>query len=79
MLHAEIATIFELSVVAISARNTMRKFAYLVRLYFPQIAFFNQIVGFHYFQVGSFQECSFFGRHLPRTKISLYRELSISY
>ena len=50
VLRAEIATIFEPKVVAISARNTMRKFANFVRLYFPHITtFFNQILEFDYF------------------------------
>ncbi len=51
VLRAEIATIFEPKVVAISARNTtMRKFANFVRLYFPHITtFFNQILGFYNF------------------------------
>ncbi len=44
VLRAEIVTIFEPKVVTISARNTiMRKFANVVRLYFPHITtFFNQ-------------------------------------
>ncbi len=48
VLRAEIVTIFEPKVVAISARTTiMRKFANFVQLYFPHITiFFNQILEF---------------------------------
>ena len=50
MLRVEIATTFGSNVVAISARNTMRKFVNFVRLYIIHITtFFNQIVGFFYF------------------------------
>ena len=51
VLRAEIATIFEPKVVAISARyTTIREFANFVRLYFPHITtFFNQILEFYYF------------------------------
>ena len=40
LLRAEIVTIFEPKVVAISARNTMRKFVNFVRLYFPHTTTF---------------------------------------
>ncbi len=52
VLRAEIVTIFEPKVVAISSRNTtMRKFANFVKLYFPHITtFFNQISDFSTFQ-----------------------------
>ena len=50
-LRAEFVTIFEPKVVTISARNTMRKFANFVRLYFPHVTiFFNQILEFYYIQ-----------------------------
>ena len=50
VLRAEIVTVFELKMVTISTRNTMRKFANSVRLYFPHITtFFNQILEFYFF------------------------------
>ena len=62
--------------VAISVRNKiMRKFANFVRLYFPHI--FQPNFGILLLLKGSFRECSFLGRDLSRTKISLKGKLSI--
>ena len=72
MLRAEIATIFEPKVVAISALNTiMGKFAYFVGYIFHTSQHFQPNFGIFVLLEGSFRECSFFGRDLSRTKISL--------
>ena len=55
ILHAKIVTIFELKVVTISARNTMREFANFVRLsferFFPGISFFILFVFYYYLYI----------------------------
>ena len=69
MLRAEITTIFEPKVVAISARNTMSKLCKAI--FFTHYNIFQPNFGILLLLKGSFWGCSFFGRDLSRTKISL--------